>query len=147
MLSGYRFLIRFVIIVYHALCSFHSSCTVSYWRYLVLGGFLIRLANFAHLDNQSDSEKKQTPFESPRRETTKSRVFLVHRRRREFFSATHKNFRVTSLPLEWQKWCTSSTYCVSLLSYSIAVDIRRLQCNMSKQTSSKQHVLALGLCG
>jgi hypothetical protein len=26
------------------------------------------------------------------------------------------------------------------------VDIKRLQCNISKQTSSKQHVLVIGLC-
>jgi hypothetical protein len=47
---------------------------------------------------------------------------------------------VASLASEWHKRCTSSTYCVSSLSYSIAVDIRHLQCNMSKQASSKQHV-------
>jgi hypothetical protein len=29
------------------------------------GGFLIRLANFAHLDNQSDSEKKQNAIRKP----------------------------------------------------------------------------------
>jgi hypothetical protein len=43
-------------------------------------GLLIKLANFAHLDNQSDSEKKGI----------KSGVFLVHRRRREFFPATQE---------------------------------------------------------
>jgi hypothetical protein len=32
---------------------------------------------------------------------------------------------------------------VSLVSYSIPVNIQRLQCIISKQTSSKQHVLAL----
>jgi hypothetical protein len=29
------------------------------------GGFLIRLANFVHLDNQSDSEKKQNAIRKP----------------------------------------------------------------------------------
>jgi hypothetical protein len=39
--------------------------------------------------------------------------------------------------------------CVFLLNYSIPVDIQRLKCIISKQTSSKHHVwrLALGLCG
>jgi hypothetical protein len=32
------------------------------------------------------------------------------------------------------------------MGYSIKVDIQRLKCNIGKQTSSKQHVLALGLC-
>jgi hypothetical protein len=34
----------------------HAMCHVPHAPH---GGFLIRLANFAHLDNQSDSEKKK----------------------------------------------------------------------------------------
>jgi hypothetical protein len=45
-----------------------------------------------------------------------------------------------------KKWRTSSPYYVSLVRYSILVDTQRLECIISKQTSSKQHVLALGLC-
>jgi hypothetical protein len=54
---------------------------------------------------------------------------------------------VASLALEWKKWRTSSPYYVSLVRCSILVDTQRLKYIISKQTSSKQHVLALGLCG
>jgi hypothetical protein len=73
-------------------------------------------------------------------------VFLVHRRRQEIFFGDAR----TS---EWPVWAqngkkrrTQSQYFVSPISYSIKVDIQRLKCNIGKQTSSKQHVLALGLC-
>jgi hypothetical protein len=54
------------------------------------GGFLIRVANFAHLDNQSDSEKKKNAIQKPSARNDQLRVFLVHRRRREFSSATQE---------------------------------------------------------
>ena len=93
------------------------------------------------------SQKKiKTPFETSARKRSNPGSFWFTAVGGSFFQR-HKNFRVASLASEWHKRCTSSTYCVSLLSYSIAVNIRRLQCNMSKQTASKQHVLALGLCG
>jgi hypothetical protein len=57
------------------------------------GRFLIRL---------SDQEKIKTPFERAWRETPKSGVFLVHRRRQKVFWR-RKNFRVASLGSVWQK--------------------------------------------
>jgi hypothetical protein len=39
---------------------------------------------------QSDLQKKKTPFERAWRETLKSGVFLVHRRKRKIFLATQK---------------------------------------------------------
>jgi hypothetical protein len=58
-----------------------------------------------------------------------------------------KNFRVASLGSEWQKRRTQSGCAfVSPISHSIKVDIQRLKCNIGKQASTKQHVLALGLC-
>ena len=112
-----------------------------------IGGFLIRLANFAHLDNQSDSEKKAKRHSKALGEKRSNPGSFWFTAVGGSFFQRHKNFRVASLASEWHKRCTSSTCCMFLLSYSIAVNIRRLQCNMSKQTSSKQHVLALGLCG
>jgi hypothetical protein len=55
---------------------------------------------------------------------------------------------------EWPVWAQNGKktahmkliLCVLNKLYSIAVDIQRLKCNIGKQTSSKQHVLALGLC-
>jgi hypothetical protein len=91
---------------------------------------------------QSDSEKKNNAIQKSSRaprETTKSGVFLIHRRRRELFSATQELQSGHSLALEWKKLRTSS--------HSILVDTQRLKCIISKQMSSKQHVLALGLCG
>jgi hypothetical protein len=40
------------------------------------GGFLIRLANFAHLDNQSDSEKKQNAIRKPSARNDQIRVLF-----------------------------------------------------------------------
>jgi hypothetical protein len=98
------------------------------------GGFLIRLANFAHLDNQSDSEKKAKCH---------SKALGEKRPNPGSFWFTTQELQSGQFGLRMaQTVHISSTYSVSLLSYSIAVDIRRLQCNMSKQ-----HVLALGLCG
>jgi hypothetical protein len=68
-------------------------------------------------------KKNGAPLKSPRRETPKSGVFLVHRRRRICFQR-HKG-RVgssTSLVSEFpKKRRTRSPYPVSLLTYSIPV--------------------------
>jgi hypothetical protein len=40
--------------------------------------------------HRATQKKRKTPFERAPRETTKSGVFLVHRRRRKFFSATQE---------------------------------------------------------
>jgi hypothetical protein len=62
-----------------------------------------------------------------------------------------KNFKVASLGSEWQKngaHEADTLYFVSPISYSIPdpSGMQRLKCNISKQTSSKQHVLALACC-
>jgi hypothetical protein len=89
-----------------------------------------RSANFAHLDNQSDSEKKKQDHSKALGEKRSNPGSFWFTAVSGSFFQRHKDFRVASLASGCHKRCTSSTYCVSLLSYSIAVDIRRLQCNM-----------------
>jgi hypothetical protein len=60
-------------------------------RQLGVGRFLIRPSDSLFLAPQSDLEKKEkTPFDRAWRETPKSGVFLVHRRRRKIFLATQE---------------------------------------------------------
>jgi hypothetical protein len=94
------------------------------------------LANFAHLDNQSDSEKKAKRHSKALGEKRSNPGSFWFTAVGASFFQRHKNFRVAILAAEWHKQCTSSIDCVSLLSYSIAVNIRRLQCNMSKQQAN-----------
>jgi hypothetical protein len=60
-----------------------------------------------------------------------------------FFCTSRISTKLQNVPktgaLSWGALCRCG---VSLPSHYIAVDIRRLQCNMSKQTLSKQHAIA-----
>jgi hypothetical protein len=99
-----------------------------------------------HPDNQRDSEKTGAPFESSQRETLKSGVFLVHRRRREIFSATqevesgHFGLRMTETAQ------TKPILCVFAYPFYSSGDPAPAVHHQQASTC-KQHVLALGLCG
>jgi len=103
-----------------------------------------------HPDNQRDSEKTGAPFESSQRETLKSGVFLVHRRRRKLFSATqevesgHFGLRMTETaqtkPILCGFDCPFHSSGDPAPGYPPAV-------HHQQAGTCKQHVLALGLCG
>jgi hypothetical protein len=107
---------------------------------------LVRLSDSLFFSPQSDSEEKKRHSKELREKRPNPGSFWFTAVGGSFFQR-HKNFRAGSLALEWTKWRTSSPYYVSLVRYSILVDTHRLKCIISKQTSSKQHVLALGLRG
>jgi len=91
-------------------------------------------------------KKNETPFERAPRETPKSGVFLVHRRRRKIFLATQE-LESGQFGLRMAKTVhTKPTLCVfnrlCRCSGNTAPALHHQQAS-----ASKQHLLALGLCG
>jgi hypothetical protein len=112
------------------------------------GRKLVRLSDSLFFAPQSDSEKKEKRHSKELREKRPNPGSF-------WFTAVGGSFFFSDTRTsEWQVWPwnekngahQSSPYYVSLVRNSILVDTQRLKCIISKQTSSKQHVLALGLC-
>jgi hypothetical protein len=106
------------------------------------------LANFAHLDNQSDSEKKAKRHSKALGEKRPNPgSFWFTAVGGSFFPATQE-LQSGQFGLGMAKMAhIKPILCVFAKPFYFPVDIQRLKCILSKQTSSKQHVLALGLCG
>jgi hypothetical protein len=66
------------------------------------GGFLIRLASFAHLDNQSESEKKQNAIRKPSARNDQIRGSF-------WFTAVGGSFFSDTRTSEWPVWPQNGT--------------------------------------